>query len=114
MPILRTNALTRRFGSLTAVDSLTIAVEPGEVFGLPGPNGAGKTTAIKMLTTLLPPSSGDAEVDGFSLTRQPAEVRRIIGYVPQMLSADGMLTGYENLLIFAKLYDIPPTEREQR
>src|SRR5581483_10775621 len=77
-----------------------------------GPNGAGKTTAIKMLTTLLPPTSGDAKVVGFSLSEHAAEVRRVIGYVPQMLSADGTLTGYENLLIFAKLYDIPRQTRE--
>ncbi len=114
MPILETNALTRRFGSLVAVDSLTISVEPGEVFGLLGPNGAGKTTAIKMMTTLLPPTSGDARVVGFSISRQPSDVRRVIGYVPQMLSADGTLSGYENLLIFAKLYDIPRAEREKR
>jgi ABC-2 type transport system ATP-binding protein len=114
VPILETNALTRRFDSLTAVDSLSISVEAGEIFGLLGPNGAGKTTVIKMLTTLLPPTSGDALVSGFSITRQAANVRRVIGYVPQMLSADGTLTGYENLLIFAKLYDLPRAEREQR
>ncbi|HEX9370371.1 MAG TPA: ATP-binding cassette domain-containing protein [Roseiflexaceae bacterium] len=112
--MLETSGLTRTFGALTAVDSLTIAVEDGEVFGLLGPNGAGKTTAIKMLTTLLSPTSGDAHIGGFSITRQAAGVRRIIGYVPQALSADGMLTGYENLLIFAKLYDIPRSERERR
>jgi ABC-2 type transport system ATP-binding protein len=112
MPILETNALTRRFGTLTAVDSLNITVEAGEIFGLLGPNGAGKTTAIKMLTTLLPPTSGDARVVGFSLSDHAADVRRVIGYVPQMLSADGTLTGYENLLIFAKLYDIPRQARE--
>src|SRR5689334_24316755 len=114
MPVLETNALTRRFGSLTAVDSLTISVEPGEVFGLLGPNGAGKTTVIKMLTTLLPPTSGRARVDGYDILRQPSDVRRSIGYVPQMLSADGNLTGYENLLIFAKLYDLPRSERSPR
>src|ERR1044072_7726676 len=114
MTILETQALTRRFGELTAVDALTISVERGEVFGLLGPNGAGKTTVIKMLTTLLPPTSGVARVAGFDVARQPAEVRRRIGYVPQMLSVDGALTGYENLLIFAKLYDIPRAEREER
>jgi ABC-2 type transport system ATP-binding protein len=114
MTILETYALTRTFGALMAVDALTITVETGEVFGLVGPNGAGKTTAIKMLTTLLPPTSGDARLAGFSITRQAAAVRRTIGYVPQALSADGTLTGYENLLIFAKLYDIPRAEREQR
>jgi ABC-2 type transport system ATP-binding protein len=107
MAILETQALTRRFGGLTAVDALTVAVERGEVFGLLGPNGAGKTTVIKMLTTLLPPTSGVARVAGFDVARQPGDVRRAIGYVPQMLSVDGSLTGYENLLIFAKLYDIP-------
>lgn len=112
--ILETNALTQRFGKLTAVDALTISVDAAEVFGLVGPNGAGKTTVIKMLTTLLWPTSGAARVAGFDITRQPASVRRVIGYVPQALSVDGSLTGYENLLIFAKLYDIPRTERQSR
>jgi len=106
--------LTRRFGTLTAVDNLTLTVEPGEVFGLLGPNGAGKTTTIKMLTTLLPPTAGSARVAGFDIGRQAREVRRRIGYVPQMLSADGALTGYENLMVFAKLYDLPRGERESR
>ncbi len=114
MDIIQTNALTRRFDTLTAVDALTISVEAGEVFGLLGPNGAGKTTVIKMLTTLLPPSSGSASVAGFDVVRQAVDVRRMIGYVPQLLSADGELTGYENLLIFARLYDVPRAERESR
>lgn len=114
MAILETKALTRRFGALVAVDALTISVEAGEVFGLLGPNGAGKTTVIKMVTTLLPPTSGSARVGGYDIVRQAADVRRIIGYVPQVLSADGTLTGYENLLVFAKLYDIPRAEREAR
>jgi ABC-2 type transport system ATP-binding protein len=114
MAILSTDHLTRRFGSLTAVDNLTLSVDTGEVFGLLGPNGAGKTTVIKMLTTLLPPTAGTAEIAGYDILRHAGAVRRIIGYVPQMLSADGALTGYENLLIFAKLYDIPRTERERR
>jgi ABC-2 type transport system ATP-binding protein len=114
MPVIEISALTRRFGSLTAVDGLTMSVEPGEVFGLLGPNGAGKSTAIKMLTTLLPPTSGEATVAGFSITRHAAQVRRVIGYVPQMLSADATLTGYENLWVFARLYDIPRAEREAR
>src|SRR5215218_11261555 len=114
MTILETQALTRSFGRLTAVDALTIAVERGEVFGLLGPNGAGKTTVIKMLTTLLPPTSGVARVAGFDVARQSSDVRRRIGYVPQLVSVDGALTGYENLLIFAKLYDIPRAERGER
>src|SRR5262249_15404625 len=109
--MIATQALTRRFGDLTAVDALTLAVAPGEGFGLLGPNRAGKSTAIKMLTTLLPPTSGDASVAGYDITRRAAEVRRSIGYVPQILSADGTLTGYENLLVFAKLYDLPRAKR---
>jgi ABC-2 type transport system ATP-binding protein len=112
--ILKTEALTRYFGALKAVDALSVTVEAGEVFGLLGPNGAGKTTVIKMLTTLLPPTSGSASVGGFDVVRRAGDVRRIIGYVPQMLSADGTLTGYENLLIFAKLYDLPRAERKPR
>lgn len=114
MAILQTQALTRRFGNLTAVNEMTISVERGEIFGLLGPNGAGKTTAIKMFTTLLPPTSGAASVAGFDVVRDAASVRRLIGYVPQALSADGALTGYENLLVFAKLYDIPAAERKSR
>ncbi len=114
MPILETENLTRRFGDLTAVDGLTLSVEPGEVFGLVGPNGAGKSTVIKMLTTLLPPTSGRAAVGGYDVVRESMKVRHIIGYVPQMLSADGTLSGYENLLVFAKLYDIPGKEQERR
>ncbi len=114
MPILVTEALTRRFKAVTAVNELSITVEAGEVFGLLGPNGAGKTTTIKMLTTLLPPTSGRAWVAGFEITRNSNRVRRSIGYVPQLISADGSLTGYENLMIFAKLYDLPRTQREER
>jgi ABC-2 type transport system ATP-binding protein len=114
MAVLETHDLTRTFGALTAVDALNLSVETGEVFGLLGPNGAGKTTAIKMLTTLLPRTSGDAKVAGYDIVRQAAAVRRVIGYVPQALSADGSLTGYENLLIFAKLYDIPRAQQATR
>jgi len=114
MAILETKALTRCFDGHTAVDALTIALEAGEGFGLLGPNGAGKTTTIKMLTTLLPPTSGTASVAGFDIVQQARDVRRIIGYVPQLVSADGSLTGYENLLIFAKLYDLPRAERQSR
>lgn len=112
--ILQTLELTRRFEKSTAVDALNISVASGEVFGLLGPNGAGKSTVIKMLTTLLPVSSGKAYLAGYDVTRQPDAVRRVIGYVPQALSADGSLTGYENLLIFSKLYDIPPRRRKQQ
>lgn len=89
-------------------------MEAGEIFGLLGRNGAGKTTLIKMLTTLLPPTSGMATVAGFDVVHQASAVRRVIGYVPQLVSADGMLTGYENLRVFARLYDIPRAQRESR
>ena len=112
--VLEINNLTRRFGTFTAVDQLTLSVSAGEVFGLLGSNGAGKTTTIKMLTTLLPPTSGEAHVAGFSITTQAVGVRRAIGYVPQAVSVDGSLTGYENLLIFAKLYDLPHREQQAR
>lgn len=112
--LLETQALTRRFDKFTAVNEVNLAVQPGEVFGLLGPNGAGKSTVIKMLTTLLPVTSGKATIAGFDVTQQASSVRRAIGYVPQALSADGSLTGYENLLIFAKLYDIPRAQRDRR
>jgi ABC-2 type transport system ATP-binding protein len=114
LPNIETLALTRRFGEKVAVDALTLAVESGEAFALLGPNGAGKTTTLKMLTTLLPPSAGSASVAGFDVVRRAADVRRTIGYVPQLISADGMLTGAENLLLLAKLYDVPRRQRAAR
>lgn len=112
--IVQTIQLSKRFGDFIALDHLNISLEEGEIFALLGPNGAGKTTAIKLLTTLLTPSSGDAFIDGISIVKHPFKVRSLIGYVPQMLSAEGALTGYENLLLFAKLYDIPSKEARQR
>ncbi|HVZ97755.1 MAG TPA: ATP-binding cassette domain-containing protein, partial [Chitinophagaceae bacterium] len=112
--LLETKNLTRSFGGFTAVDNINLHVEEGEIFALLGPNGAGKSTLIKMLTTLLPPTSGDAFIDGHSISNEADKIRRIIGYVPQMLSADGSLTGYENLFLFAKLYDIPAKEAKRR
>jgi len=114
MDILKTHDLTRKFGDLTAVDHMNISLRQGEFFGLLGPNGAGKTTAIKMLITLLPPTSGTATVAGHDIVTAQRDVRRHIGYVPQLLSADGQLTGYENLLVFARLFDVPRGEIRQR
>jgi ABC-2 type transport system ATP-binding protein len=111
---IETEALTKAFGDLLAVDHLNCCVPYGQIFGLLGPNGAGKSTTIKMLTTLLDPTSGSAKVAGFDVVAEPAQVRRSIGYVPQMLSADGALTGEENLMLSAKLYAIPRTERQPR
>jgi ABC-2 type transport system ATP-binding protein len=113
-PSVEVRNLTRRFGEIIAVDHATLATKQGEIFGLIGPNGAGKSTLIKMLTTLLPPTSGSATVAGFDIVRRPAEVRRRIGYVPQLLSADGSLTGYQNMLLSARLYGVPRAERANR
>jgi len=112
--VVETSALTRRFGTFTAVDSVSFSVSAGEIFGLIGPNGAGKTTLVKMLTTMLPPSSGQGLVAGFDIAKQAAQVRRRIGYVPQLLSADRELTGYENLLLSTRLYLIPAAERAKK
>ncbi len=114
MSILETHDLTRRFGDLVAVDHVNLTVDPGETFGLLGPNGAGKTTVIKMLTTLLPPTSGTASIAGLDMRTQANSVRRSIGYVPQMVSVDGDLTGEENLRVFARLYDVPREIRGER
>jgi len=112
--VIQTERLTRTFGELVAVDHLDLVVERGAIFGLLGPNGAGKSTTIKMLTTLLPPTSGHARVAGFDVEHQAREVRRRIGYVPQLLSADGSLTGAENLTLSARLYRVPATARASR
>jgi ABC-2 type transport system ATP-binding protein len=111
---IETMKLSRRFGDLIAVDGIDLRIRYGEIFGLLGPNGAGKTTVIKMLTTLLLPTAGAATVAGFDVARSPGRVRRRIGYVPQMLSADGALTGYENLLLSARLYRVPWSDRKSR
>jgi ABC-2 type transport system ATP-binding protein len=108
-----TNALTRRYGTVTAADSVDLTVAAGEVFGLLGPNGAGKTTTIKMLITLLPPTSGTARVAGADIVTEAGLVRRRIGYVPQLVSADGSLTGRENLRLSARLYHLHRDEREE-
>ncbi len=111
---IETRAMTRRFGSFTAVNQIDLAVPQQSIYGLLGPNGAGKSTTIKMLTTLLQPSSGTAQVAGFDIVRAPVEVRRRIGYVPQMLSADGALTAIENLTLSARLYGMSAIERKTR
>jgi len=113
-PAIETRRLTRVFGELVALQPLDLVVEPGVIFGLLGPNGAGKSTTIKILTTLLPPTSGTARVAGFDVVERPALVRRHIGYVPQLLSADGALTGRENLMLSARLYRVPRAERRSR
>lgn len=104
--VILVTGLSKHFNGFTALDELSLFVPSGKIFGLLGPNGAGKSTTIKILTTLLNASAGTAFVAGCDVTRQPVEVRRRIGYVPQMLSADGALTGRENLTLSARLYGL--------
>lgn len=112
--IVETELLTRKFGQFTAVNNLSLSVQKGETLGLLGANGAGKSTLIKMLTTLLPPTSGKAMVAGYNVATESSNVRRHIGYVPQMSSVDGSLTATENLEVFAKLYSLTRAERKER
>jgi ABC-2 type transport system ATP-binding protein len=114
MPIVETFNLTKKFGKITAVDNLGIEIEEGEVFGLLGPNGAGKTTIIKMLATLLEPTSGAAKVNGFDVIKQPHKVRESIGIVFQEPSSDELLTGYENMKLYAMMYGLPKDEIKKR
>jgi ABC-2 type transport system ATP-binding protein len=106
--------LTYRFGTHTAVDHVDLRIEQGQTFGLLGPNGAGKTTTIRMITTLLRPMEGVVSVFGINAAAEPMRVRRSIGYVPQLLSADATLTGRENVELFARLFDVPRRERAER
>src|SRR5437773_12536035 len=103
--------LTKKFGDFVAVNQLSFNVEHGEVFGLLGPNGAGKSTLIRMLTTLVPPTSGTARVNGFDIVRQANDVRKSIGVIPQAMTSDLDLSAEENMGIFAKLYGIPREKR---
>jgi ABC-2 type transport system ATP-binding protein len=105
--------LTKRFGEFCAVDALSFNVGHGEVFGLLGPNGAGKSTLIRMLTTLVPPTSGAARINGFDVVRQANEVRKCIGVIPQAMTTDLDLSAVENMGIFAKLYGIPREKRRR-
>jgi ABC-2 type transport system ATP-binding protein len=104
--------LRHAFGETVAVDGVDLDVAAGSVFGLLGPNGAGKTTTIRMITTLLPVPPGAIGVFGVDAARRKLDVRRLIGYVPQQLSADGALTGRENVALFARLFDVPRSARK--
>ena len=108
------DGLTKSYGSFTAVDHVSFKVKAGECYALIGPNGAGKSTIIKMLTSLTKPTSGTARVAGYDIGTQSAGVRLNIGYIPQLLCADGALTAYENLLLSARLYRIHPSEHKAR
>jgi len=103
-----------RFGEHRAVDDLSLDIHPGEIFGLLGPNGAGKTTTIRLVNTLLPLQDGDVHVYGHDLRHEAMAVRRRLGYVPQQLSIESALTGRENVMWFARLFDVPRAERAER
>src|SRR5580698_5021646 len=112
--IIEVADLTRRFGSFCAVDHVSFQVSPGQVFAFLGPNGAGKTTTIKMLTTILRPTSGSVLVNGFDPTRQPKEVRKSFGIGFQDPSVDDNLTAFENMDFHGALYGVPRKSRRQR
>lgn len=114
MNALVVDDLVVRYGDFEAVRGAGFAVEAGEVFGLLGPNGAGKTSIMRVLTTLLRPAAGRAWVLGHEVAAEAATVRRLIGYVPQALSADGSLTGRENANLFARLHGIGREDRAER
>ena len=103
--------IVKRYGDFEAVKGVSFSVADGEIFGLLGPNGAGKSTLIRMMTTLVPITSGRAIVAGFDVAKDPDEVRRMIGVIPQALTSDPDLTVEENLSIYAKLYSVPKAER---
>jgi len=105
--------IVKKFGDFTAVKGITFGVEAGEFFGLLGPNGAGKSTLIRMLTTLLPPTSGTAVIHGFDVTKQADGVRHSIGVIPQAMTSDLELSVEENLIIYAKLYGVPRDKRKR-
>ncbi len=108
------SGITKRYGSITAVDHVSFEVVEGEIFGFLGPNGAGKTTLIRMLTTLLKPSEGSATVACCDVAKEPEKVRREIGVVPQAMTSDLDLTGFENMDIYGRFYGISSKERKER
>ncbi|MBI5344016.1 MAG: ATP-binding cassette domain-containing protein [Deltaproteobacteria bacterium] len=113
-PAIETNNLTKFYGTLKALDGITVAIGEGEVFGLLGPNGAGKTTFIRILTTLIRPASGTAMVFGMDAVKDAAKVREVIGVVPQAMTTDLDLTGFEALDIYARFYGMAKKERRAR
>lgn len=106
--------LTKSFGSIAAVDNISFTVPEGDFFGLLGPNGAGKTTLIRMLTTLIAPTSGRAAVMGLDVVREQAKVRSLIGVIPQAMTSDLDLTGHETMDIYARFYGMGRLERKTR
>ena len=105
--------IVKKFGEFTAVKGISFSVDEGEIFGLLGPNGAGKSTLIRMMVTLLQPTSGTAVINGFDVVKQSDGVRQSIGVIPQAMTSDLELSVEENLIIFAKLYSVPRAKRER-
>lgn len=114
MDAISVKNLVKRYGSLSAVDHIEFQVAPGECFGSLGPNGAGKTTLIRILTGLIHPTEGEAMVAGYDVAKRPDAVRRAIGVVSQAMTTDLDLTGWENLDIYGKYYQVPEKERRDR
>ena len=112
-PAIAVDQIVKRYGAFEAVKGVSFSVADGEIFGLLGPNGAGKSTLIRMMTTLVPITSGHAFVAGHDVAKDPDDVRRVIGVIPQALTSDPDLTVEENLSIYAKLYSVPRAEREK-
>lgn len=112
--IVKINNLTRRYKEKTAVENLNLDIEENQIFGLIGPNGAGKTTTVKMLATLLAPSSGTATVNGYDIITQAHQVRQSIGYVPQEAQADEALSGREHLILQGRLYSMDKALMDKR
>ena len=110
-PAIEVENIVKRYGSFEAVKGVSFSVADGEIFGLLGPNGAGKSTLIRMMTTLVPITAGKALVAGHDVAKDPDDVRRMIGVIPQALTSDPDLTVEENLNIYAKLYSVPRAER---
>ena len=106
--------LVKRYGATTALAGMDLTVPPGAVCGLLGPNGAGKTTAVRILSTLLRPDRGWARVGGFDVQRQAEQVRGLIGLTGQFAAVDEALTGHENLLLVARLLELPRRQARQR
>jgi ABC-2 type transport system ATP-binding protein len=105
--------IVKKFGDFTAVKGISFFVEEGEIFGLLGPNGAGKSTLIRMMVTLLQPTTGTAIINGFDVVKDANGVRHSIGVIPQAMTSDLELSVEENLIIFAKLYGVPRLKRER-
>ena len=112
-PAIRVENIVKKYGDFEAVKGVNFQVADGEIFGLLGPNGAGKSTLIRMMTTLIPVTSGKAIVGGHDVSKEPDAVRRMIGVIPQALTSDQDLTVEENLSIYAKLYSVPRVQREK-